>query len=216
VAEGSKKKARGREAVGKARQWVRRRVVIDSSFQFRMLMPIVVFLVIFLVLTGAFAFLPLYLHAAHDPNPSVQALLMEQLLTFNLRLWPMVIIAALIAGIYTLMRSNKVAGPLFKLKRGLMQMMVGEYEKIRFRKGDEFREFEEVANRLALTIDSITATAQRKTSTVEKRLKFLKSRLEVRDLPKNEILEELDDLIEQVGQVQVVGSGTGEKSEEVQ
>jgi hypothetical protein len=216
VERSSKKKAKGSEAAGKARRWVRRRIVIDSSFQFRMLVPIVVFLVLFVVLAGAFAFLPLYLHAANDPRPSVQALLMEQLLNFNIRLWPMVVIAALIAGIYTLMRSNRVAGPLFKLKKGLMQMMVGEYEKIRFRKSDEFKEFEDVANRLAVTIDSITASAQRKTSTVEKRLKFLKSRLEVRDLPKSEILDELDELIEHVGQVQVVGTAAAGKSEEVQ
>jgi hypothetical protein len=216
VEEGSKKKTQGREAASKARRWVHRRIVIDSSFQFRMLLPIAVFLALFVVLTGVFGFLPLYLHAANDPNPSVRALLSEQLLNFNIRLWPMVIIAALVAGIFTLMRSNKVAGPLFKLKKGLLQMMVGEYEKIRLRKDDEFREFEDVANRLALTIDSVTASAQRKTSTVEKRLKFLKSRLEVRDLPKNEVMEELDDLIEQVGQVQVVGTGAAAKSEEVQ
>ena len=163
-----------------------------------MLTPMLIFLLVFVVLTGLFAFLPLYSHAANDPNPSVRALLEEQLLNFNVRLWPMVIITTLVACIYTLMRSNKVAGPLFKLKKGLMQMMVGEYEKIRFRKGDEFKEFEDVANRLALTIDSITASAQRKTSTVEKRLKFLRSRLEVRDLPKSEVIEELDNLIEQV------------------
>lgn len=214
--ERSKKKARGRGTAAKARRWVRRRIVIDSSFQFRMLVPIVVFLVLFVILTGVFTFLPLYLHATNDPRPSVQALLMEQFLNFNIRLWPMVIIAALAAGIYTLMRSNRVAGPLFKLKKGLMQMIVGEYEKIRFRKGDEFKEFEDVANRLAATLDSITASAQRKTSTVEKRLRFLKSRLEVRELPKSEILDELDDLIEQVGQVQVVGTGAAGKSEEVQ
>ena len=214
--EAGKRKSRGRETVTKARRWVRRRIIIDSAFQFRMLIPMVVFLVVFIVLTGLFAFLPLYSYAVNDPNPSVRALLEEQLLNFNVRLWPMVIIATLVACIYTLMRSNKVAGPIFKLKRGLMQMMVGEYEKIRFRKGDEFREFEDVANRLALTIDSITTSAQRKTSTVEKRLKFLKSRLEVRDLPKSEVMEELDNLIEQVGQVQVVGSGATAKSEEVQ
>ena len=214
--EATKKKSRGREAVTKARRWVRRRIIIDSAFQFRMLTPMLIFLLVFVVLTGLFAFLPLYSHAANDPNPSVRALLEEQLLNFNVRLWPMVIITTLVACIYTLMRSNKVAGPLFKLKKGLMQMMVGEYEKIRFRKGDEFKEFEDVANRLALTIDSITASAQRKTSTVEKRLKFLRSRLEVRDLPKSEVIEELDNLIEQVGQVQVVGSGAAAKSEEVQ
>ncbi len=214
--ENVKTKTRGRESVAKARRWVRRRVVIDSAFQLRMLMPIGVFLLLLIVLSGAFAFLPLYLRAANDPNPSVRALLLEQLLSVHIRLWPMVIVAALIAGIFTLSRSNKVAGPLFKLKKGLLQMMTGEYEKIRFRKGDELREFEEVANRLAMTIDSITASAQRKTSTVEKRLTFLKSRLEVRDLPKNEIIDELDELIDQVSQVQVVGTGAGSKSEEIQ
>ncbi|MGE5327362.1 MAG: hypothetical protein ACM3NO_10010 [Deltaproteobacteria bacterium] len=214
--ETTNKKPRGRETVAKARRWVRRRIIIDSAFQIRMLGPILVFLLIFVVLTGAFAFLPLYSHAANDPNPSVRALLQEQLLNFHLRLWPMVFIATLVSCIYTLMRSNKVAGPLFKLKKGLMQMMVGEYQKIKFRKGDELKEFEDVANRLAVAIDSITASAQRKTSTVEKRLKFLKSRLEVRDLPKSEVLEELDNLIEQVGQVQVVGTGAAAKSEEVQ
>jgi len=216
VEEVAKKKSPGRETMAKARRWVRRRIVIDSAFQLRMLTPIVAFLVVFLALTGSFAFLPLYSHAANDPNPTVRALLKEQLLNFHLRLWPMVIIATLISCIYTLVRSNKVAGPLFKLKKGLMQMMVGEYEKIKFRKGDELKEFEEVANRLASTIDSITASAQRRTSNVEKRLKFLKSRLEVRDLPKNEVLEELDELIDQVSQVQVVGTGATEKSEEVQ
>jgi hypothetical protein len=214
--DAAKKKSRGSEAIAKARRWVRRRIIIDSAFQLRMLGPILVFLLFFVVLTGLFAFLPLYSHAANDPNPSVRALLEEQLLNFHIRLWPMVIIATLISCIYTLMRSNKVAGPLFKLKKGLMQMMAGEYEKIKFRKGDELKEFEDVANRLALTIDSITASAQRRTSTVEKRLKFLKSRLEVRDLPKSEILEELDELIDQVSQVQVVGTGAGAKSEEVQ
>lgn len=214
--EATNKKSRGRETVAKARRWVRRRIIIDSAFQLRMLGPIFVFLLIFVVLTGAFAFLPLYSHAANDPNPTVRALLQEQLLNFHVRLWPMVMIATLVSCIYTLMRSNKVAGPLFKLKKGLMQMMVGEYEKIKFRKGDELKEFEDVANRLAMAIDSITASAQRKTSTVEKRLKFLKSRLEVRDLPKSEVLEELDTLIEQVGQVQVVGTGAAAKSEEVQ
>lgn len=212
----TKAKKPGRDAATKARRWVRRRIVIDSTLQFRMLTPIAVFLVAFLVLTGAFVFVPLYLHAANDPNPSYRALLTEQLLNFHVRLWPMVGIATLLACIYALSFSNRVAGPLFKLKRGLMQMMVGEYEKIRFRKQDQLQEFEEVANRLALTIDAITRTAQRKTEAVEKRLKFLKSRLEVRDLPKSEVMDELDDLIEQVSQVQVVGTGAAGRPEEAQ
>jgi hypothetical protein len=206
---------KGRRNVAKARRWVGRRVIVDAPFQLRMLRPIGVFAVVFLVLTGAFVFYPLYYHAANDPRPAVRVLLEEQLLSFHIRFWPMFIIATLLACIYTLSRSNRVAGPLFKLKRALMQMIVGDYEKIRFRRNDEFREFEEVANRLALAIDSISSSAQRKTEAVEKRLKFLKSRLEVRDLPKSEVMDELNDLIEQIAHVQVVGTSASEKSEEV-
>lgn len=201
-------------AVGKARPWVRRRVIVDSSFQLRMVLPVVVFLVTFAILTGAFVFFPLYRSAAFDPSPIVRALLNEQLLSLHIRLWPMMLIAALVAGVFALVRSNRVAGPLFELKRGMMQMMAGSYEKIQFRHNDEFHEFEDVANRLAQTIDSIATSNLRKTSSVEKRLKFLKSRLEVRDLEKSEILNELDDLIEEVSHIQVVGSGMA-KSEEV-
>jgi hypothetical protein len=215
VEKGSTEK-KGRPTAAKARRWVGRRIIVDAPFQLRMLKPMVVFVLAFLVLTGGVVFFPLYHRAANDPSPVVRALLQEQLLSFHMRFWPMFVIATLLACIYILARSNRVAGPMHKLKRAMMQMMVGEYEKIRFRRNDEFREFEDVANRLALTIDSITASAQRKLGAIEKQLKFLKSRLEVRELPKNEVMDELDGLIEQVAQVQVVGSGEGGKPEEVQ
>jgi hypothetical protein len=203
-----------RAKTAKARRWVGRRILVDNAFQFRMLKPFAVFLLAFLVLTGAFVFYPLYHRATNDPSPVVRALLVEQLLSFHFHFWPVFVIALLLACIYALTRSNRVAGPLFKLKRGLMQMMVGEYQKIRFRRGDELQDFEEVANRLALTIDSIDASARRKTETIEKRLKFLKSRMEVRDLPQSEVMDELDELIGQLGQVHVVGTLAEDNLEE--
>ena len=206
---------KAQDSAGKPRRWVRRRILVDPSFQFRMLMPIGIFLVVFALLAGAFVFLPLYRNAAYDPDPVARALLGEQLLSLHVRLWPMLGIAALLSSIYTLIRSIRVAGPLFKLMRGLLQMMAGEYQNIRFRRGDELRDFEDVSNKLAATIDSISASNLRKTAAVEQRLKFLKSRLEVRDLPKNEILDELDELIEQITQVRVIGSGS-DQSQEVQ
>ena len=205
---------KGRAKAAKARRWVGRRVIVDREFQLRLLKPFGVFFLLFLVLTGAFVFFPLYRHAADDPNPVVRALLLEQMLSFHIHFWPIFIISVLLACIYSLTRSRRISGPLFKLKRRLMQMMAGRYEKIRFRRNDEFREFEDVANRLALTIESLSASARRKTETIEKRLRFLKSRLEVRDLSKNEIMDELDELIGQVSQVQVVGAGADDRSGE--
>jgi hypothetical protein len=193
-------------ALGKARRWVRRRIIVDQALQFRMLVPVVVFTVLFAFLAGAFVLFPLYRGAALDPNAVARILLREQLFSFQLRFWPILVLAGLISGIYALVRSNRIAGPLFKLKRGLMQMTVGEYQKIRFRDGDELVEFESVVNSLAQRIDEISSSSSRKLSAVERRLRFLKSRVEVRDLAKKELLDELDDLLNQVGQVQIVQS----------
>ena len=81
---------------GRAR--VQRRIIVDPEFQWRMVMPIVLFVIIFVVLAGGFVFFPLYRDAAYDPNPIVRALLDEQILSLHIRLWPMLIIAALLSG----------------------------------------------------------------------------------------------------------------------
>ena len=59
------------------------------------------------------------------------------------------IISIVIATVLMLFYSHRLAGPVYKLRKGLEKMIEGDYgEKLVFRKGDEFQGLAEVINRL--------------------------------------------------------------------
>ena len=119
-------------AAGKVRSWVRRRIIVNPSFQFRMLLPIVMFVLIEVLLLAGFLIYPLHRNASMDPNPVVQALLSEQALGLHVKLWPLVGFSAVLASMYTLVRSHRVAGPLYRLQQGLEGMTVGKFERLQW------------------------------------------------------------------------------------
>ena len=169
-----------------------------------MLLPVVVFAVLQAVLLGVAVFYPLHRNAVQDPDPLAQAILSEQLLSFHVRLWPMFIFAGALASIYTLVRSNRVAGPLYKLKRNLLLMVEGEYRDMRFRQGDELRDFEAVANRLGQRMEALSSGNLRKMARIEGRIKWLKTRLGMEDLHPRDIERELDNLLSELGPIQLL------------
>lgn len=197
---------KARPPKGKIRRWVRRRAIIDPSLQYRMLEPFALFAVIFVLLVEAFVFHPLVLIASTYPDRVLQAVLQELIFSLHIRIWVVSAVALAIACAYTLVRSNRVAGPLFKLRRGLLKLLAGEYETMRFRKGDQLREFEEVANKLARKFDFLTAGNLRKMAALERHIKFLKGQLEGMDLPKKEIINELNVILTEFDAVQFLGS----------
>jgi hypothetical protein len=173
-----------------------------------MLLPIAVYASIMALLVGTAMFFPLYDNAVRDPNPVVRALLTEQIMTLNARFWPMFFLSAVLTSIYVLVRSNRFAGPLYKLKVVLLQLTEGKYHPLRFRKADALHEFEEVTNRLANRMEALSTGNVKKMAAIESRLQSLKTRLEAQGLPSNEIAMELGILLAQVGSGQSHRSGS--------
>ena len=139
----------------KKRPWARRQLIVNAALQFRMLLPIVVFTLIEVLLLLAFLVYPIHRNASLDPNPVVQALLSEHALNLHVRMWPMVgFCRCPWLSLYTLILSRRVAGPLYRLQQGLQGMTLGKFQRIRFRDGDELREFEGVTHRLARKMET--------------------------------------------------------------
>lgn len=120
----------------------RRRVVVNLGFQFRTLYPIFVYLGLLIALTLALVWLPMHRQIAADPNPIIQAILAAQLFRIELWLAPLVLLSASLAAIVALLRSQRVAGPIQRLRQGLAKLAVGDIAPLTFRRGDEFRELE--------------------------------------------------------------------------
>ena len=179
----------------KKRPWARRQLIVNAALQFRMLLPIVVFTVVEVLLLLAFLVYPIHRNASLDPNPVVQALLSEHALDIHVRLWPMVGFAAVLAALYTLVLSHRVAGPFYRLQQGLQSMTLGKFQKLRFRDGDELREFEGITHRLARKMETLSAGKVNRISRIESRIARLDLRLETEDVPKETLRQELQGLL---------------------
>jgi len=126
-----------------ARKPVRRRLIVDGSFQLRALLPLVVFVVVYAALIAGLAFVPLHRKVNAEPDPGVRAILRAQLDNLHWNFWPLLGTAGLLAAYVGLHWSLRVAGPLYRLHRSLSEMAEGEAKPVRFRRGDECKIFEE-------------------------------------------------------------------------
>ena len=190
--------------VHQKRQRVRRRLIVDGAFQYRMLLPVIVFTVIQVALLLMMMFYPLYKNAAHEPNQLVQAALFNQVLDVHMCLWSVLAFASLLAGVYTLIRSNRLAGPIFKLRKGLLQMASGEYPKIKFRDNDELRDFERVADLLAQRMTYLASGNALQLHQFGQRLQFLKKRMENQPISRADVEREINSILVDFSQVHML------------
>ena len=186
----------------KRRAWVRRQVIIDPSFQYRMLVPLAVFAAIQTLFLGVLVFYPLHQSTARAQSPLEQAILYDQLLNLHVCFWASLAITAALTAFYTLYRSNKVAGPIYKLRQGLVRISEGDFQVIRFRSGDELRDFEPVANRLSQRMEGLSVGNTRRMTQLEGRLKWLKTRVDMQQLPSAEVSRELDLILTELGRIE--------------
>ncbi len=186
------------------RSWIRRRLIVDAPFQYRMLLPVIVFTVFQAVLLLTALFYPLYKTAAQEPNQLVQAALFTQVTDANVCVWSVLAFTSLLAAAYTLIRSNRVAGPIYKLRNGLVQMASGEYPTIKFRDHDELREFEPVTDALSQRMAYLASSNALQLDQFGQRLVFLKKRLENQPISRADVERELSSIIVDFSQVHML------------
>jgi hypothetical protein len=186
------------------RNWIRRRLIVDGPLQYRMLLPVLVFTAIQVVLLMTTLFYPLYKTAAQESNQLVQAALFTQVMEAHVCVWSVLAFTSLLAGIYTLVRSNRVAGPLYKLRNGLVQLASGEYPKIKFRDHDELRDFEPVTDLLSQRMAYLASSNALTMEQFGQRLQFLKRRLENQPVSRADVERELNAILVDFSQVHML------------
>src|SRR5579859_6254110 len=100
-------------------------------------MPLVVYCCLLAVLLVPAVFYPLYRDASMDPSPIIRGFLSARIVGLHAQFWPAFILATFVASLYALHRSNRLAGPLYKLKIVLNLLGEGKPIALHFRKGDE-------------------------------------------------------------------------------
>ena len=147
----------------KSQSYKRKVVLIDKEFQLRfigrfILMVFVVTLLIAISLYGYYYFkfkaggISLSRFIIETGNFSTSSRGMYMTDRFELILIPMAITFLafiLLSFIFGIVYSHKLAGPIYRLEKSLIQIIEGERDfEVRLRKGDQFKKFEILLNKL--------------------------------------------------------------------
>lgn len=197
-ARGSSREMAGARAATRVRKWARRKIIINAGYQFRTLLPILFYTGVFAVLVAGLVFFPLHREWNEEPDLGLRALLQQRLSELHWQLWPMLLLAAFLALGYALLRSHHVAGPFYRLRHVLQRMIEGDYRGVRFRRGDEFREFEAIVSQLGKKMQMLATRNRDVLMSVESRVKQLALRLDNEELPKAEVQTALDAILGQL------------------
>lgn len=178
------------QAVPGVHRHARKQLIVNWGFQLRTLLPLLVFVALYVVLLIAVLFIPLHRSVADEPDLGVRAILRAQLFHIHLTLWPLLMVSLLFATYYAWRRSLRVAGPLYRLHLTLRELVEGEYRSIRFREGDEFRVFEDDVAQLSQKMRLIATRNRDILLTVYSQVKRLADRLEADDIiPRADLAE---------------------------
>ncbi|MDA2913737.1 hypothetical protein MYX77_07240 [Acidobacteriia bacterium AH_259_A11_L15] len=180
------------------RRAVRRRLIVDPGLQLRAQIPLLVFAGVYALLLALLVFIPLHrdlADVAAEPDLRVRTILQHtlssQLSFLHFHVWPLLGMAGVI-GVYVGLRwSLRVAGPLYRLHRTLVELATeGETRTVRFRRTDEFRVFEEDLIQLNQKMKMVAARNRDILFAVQAHLKKLAKRLAADEIIPRADLEE--------------------------
>ena len=134
----------------------RRRTTPPLGFQLRILLPLIVYGLLFVALSVFFVWLPMQRQLAADPSPVVKALLAAQLFRIQLWLGTLLCISAGVASTYALLRARRIAAPVQELREHLAKLAVGDPQPLALAPGDDFRELEAPFNAVVSRVDHMT------------------------------------------------------------
>lgn len=159
----------------------------------------VLFMVIYSLVLGFLIFYPLQQELSGGASLEEQARVSHQVLQLHKRVWPGVLIVAILVGIQAIFASHRIAGPLYRVEKALEGLIAGDFkQRIRLRKRDKFREFEGLINRLAERLDQAYSDEERFRQEVRARLVELYSFLRERRPSLEEVERLLKELMEEM------------------
>ncbi len=117
--------------------WRRTRVVVSRGAQLRLAADMLLHVAVFAALIGVIVYVdPLTTLFSSIPASEHRAAV-EKLIELNASSWPLFLIAFIVMVFFSFIWSNRVVGPVFRLKRTLESFSEGDFSgDVSFRKGD--------------------------------------------------------------------------------
>ncbi len=118
-------------------------LLVDAGFQMRSLLPLVTFALLQAALVLLVFFLPLSRSVAAESDMRLRILLQAQLAQVHFHLWPLMLVAGLVAGYVAFYHSLRTARPVHRTHYALNAIAAGETPVLRIGRKEEFRFLED-------------------------------------------------------------------------
>lgn len=123
---------------------------IDKRFQTKYLMLTILLLLTYTLIFTSILFFPSILTLYLDSSLTEKTEAARTFLVLHNTVWPTTGVVIFILGIFSIFLTHKIAGPIYRLKHALTELIGGNFgTKIRLRKWDDFQELAEQVNILS-------------------------------------------------------------------
>jgi hypothetical protein len=134
----------------------RRKYIVKPGFQVKNALIVILSIILYSLILGVFIFYPLSGELVSALGIDEQANVSATILHLHERIWPGLLVVAVLAGVHVILSTHRVVGPVYRFETFLADLAKGDFSsRVRLRKGDNFRETEEVINRLADYLDDV-------------------------------------------------------------
>ncbi|MGH7394580.1 MAG: hypothetical protein ACREKF_02660 [Candidatus Methylomirabilales bacterium] len=163
-----------------ARRWVRRRnFLIHPTYQLASAFTAIIYILAYSMLLGFLIFFPLEWEFTAAGDFQEQLELAQQILRLHGRVWPSILIIALLVGVHAVLRAHRTAGPLFRLQETLRAYERGQFSlRMRLRRRDWFRELEACVNELGASLQERWARFEARRENAAKGVETLRRHLQ--------------------------------------
>jgi methyl-accepting chemotaxis protein len=161
-------------------QFTRRNYFIDRNLQTRYIVLMVLVLIVHTLIVLAAVFSPYILMLSFDYPLDTRTEAAQAFLLVHGNAWPVIGGFIIFVGFLTLFVTHRIAGPIFRIKRGIRDLADGRLnETIHLRKKDEFQDIAEELNALAARFRDSFSLLKEKSSLLARDIEELEQ--EIRD-----------------------------------
>ena len=175
----------------------RRKFIVDSSRQYKVLALIAIYVFIAVLLTGALMFLPSIIGLSNKVGQEQYAAAKE-VLVMHKRFWPSIFIVVVILGGHSIFLCHRLFGPLYRMNKALKHVSEGNLNyDFKLRKKDFLKQEEKNMDAMIHSLREKIGTLKKDNIHLQTSLNQLSSALDNQDISLETVKEKLVEICRQ-------------------
>jgi methyl-accepting chemotaxis protein len=172
----------------------RKKYIVDSSVQYKVLAVIVIYIFVAILLTGFLMFIPSILGLSSKVGQEQYAAAKEVLMLHK-RFWPSILIVVVLLGAHSIYLFHRLFGPLYHLNNALKQITGGDLSfTFKIRKKDFLKREEKIMNELLSSLREKLGPLKKDNALLLESITQLSAELDSQDMSLDSVKNRISDI----------------------